>query len=204
MLKINEYTNKNKDLVLEECLNELNLNVDDLLIRESETEAKLFKSKKIKLEVVSKKDIIDFIKDFINNINKSMDIDIKSEIKLEENAIKVLLISNNNSILIGKDGRTLNAIQTLLRQAIMVQTGFKVNVLVDVSNYKERQNYFFEREIKKVCKEVLKSHVDAKLDPMNSYKRRIVHNIVNEYENLSTCSEGEEPNRYVVIKYEEN
>ena len=133
-----------------------------------------------------------------------MNIDIKSEIKLEENVVKVLLISNNNSILIGKDGRTLNAIQTLLRQSIMVQTGFKVNVVVDVYNYKERQNYFFEREIKKICKDVLKSRVEAKLDPMNSYKRRIVHNIVNEYECLSTCSEGEEPNRYVVIKYEKN
>ena len=204
MLKINEYTNKTKELALDECLNELNLNIDDLLIREIETEAKLFKSKKIKLEVISKKEIIDFIKEFINKINNSMDIDIKTEIKLEENAIKVLLISNNNAILIGKDGRTLNSIQTILRQAIMVQTGFKVNILVDVSNYKERQNYFFAREIKKICKDVLKNHVDAKLDPMNSYKRRIVHNLVNEYDNLSTFSEGEEPNRYVIIKYEEN
>lgn len=204
MLKLHEYIGKNKDQVLNECLNDLSVNQDELFFRETETEAKLFKAKKIKIEVITKEDLINFINDFIKEIDKSMNIEIKSEIVFNDNTLKVVLISNNNSILIGKDGRTLDSIQRLLKQSIMVQTGFKINVLVDVSNYKERQNYFFAKEIKKICKEVIKTHIDVKLDPMNSYKRRIVHNIVNEFNNLTTYSEGEEPNRYVIINYKEN
>ena len=51
---------------------------------------------------------------------------------------------------------------------------------------------------------MLNSKVEAHLDPMNSYERRIVHTLVSEFNNLETISEGEEPNRYVVIKYKEN
>ena len=47
----------------------------------------------------------------------------------------------------------------------------------------------------------MKTKVDVKLDEMNSYERRIVHNIVSEYDNLSSESEGVAPHRYVVIKY---
>ena len=57
---------------------------------------------------------------------------------------------------------------------------------------------------KKLAKEVLKTKIDIKLDPMTSFERRIVHNVVNNFEHLATESEGETPNRYVVIKYKED
>ena len=60
-----------------------------------------------------------------------------------------------------------------------------------------------EYNVKKIAREVRKTGVDAKLDPMNSYERRIVHNAVNEIKGVSTISEGVEPNRYVVIKKDE-
>ena len=58
-----------------------------------------------------------------------------------------------------------------------------------------------KKEIRGIVKDVQKTKIDAKLDPMNSYDRRIVHMIVQEYEGVITQSEGDEPNRYVVIKY---
>ena len=60
-----------------------------------------------------------------------------------------------------------------------------------------------EREIKKIAKEVITSKIEAKLDPMNSYDRRLVHTIIAEYEDLETESFGENPNRYVVIRHKE-
>ena len=77
---------------------------------------------------------------------------------------------------------------------------FDIKVNLDIDGYKERRQKNIEREVHKIAKEVLSSGVDAKLDPMNSYERRLVHNIVSEYDNLITQSEGEAPNRYVVIK----
>ena len=59
----------------------------------------------------------------------------------------------------------------------------------------------FEYEIKNIVREVQKTKTDAKLDPMNSYQRRIVHSLLSDFSNVTTESVGEEPNRCVVIKY---
>ena len=53
------------------------------------------------------------------------------------------------------------------------------------------------------AREVLKTKIDVTLDDMNSYERRIVHNALTKYKNLSTASEGEEPHRHIVIRYVE-
>ena len=79
-----------------------------------------------------------------------------------------------------------------------------IKVNLDASSYKKKKEEYFEREIKKIAKEVLNTKIDVKLDPMNSYNRRIVHNIVSKFKNLETESVGEEPNRYTIIKYKED
>ena len=117
------------------------------------------------------------------------------------NILSVMLVSDNNPILIGKDGKNLSSIQTIIRQVVNNQTKQNIKINVDASNYKERKIKNLEREIKKIARDVLTSKVDVKLDPMNSYERRIIHSLISEYENLETISEGAEPNRYVVIKY---
>ena len=78
-----------------------------------------------------------------------------------------------------------------------------IKINLDASNYKYDQTKRFERNIKNIAKEVLRTKVDSQLDPMNSYTRRIVHTIIGEYENLATESIGEGKDRYVVIKYVE-
>ena len=98
----------------------------------------------------------------------------------------------------------LNSIQVLLKKLIEIQTGMNLRINLDIENYKKRKIENLERDIKKIIKDVLRTRVDAKLDPMNSYERRIVHNLVSNYGQLSSSSEGEEPNRYVVIKYKED
>ena len=63
---------------------------------------------------------------------------------------------------------------------------------------------YLERDAKRIAKEVLKTKVAVKLDDMNSYERRIVHNALTKFKNISTISEGEEPHRHIVISYKEN
>ena len=76
-------------------------------------------------------------------------------------------------------------------------------IILDVENYKEKKISNIERLAKRVAREVSKTKVDAALENMNSYERRIVHNILTNYKHVTTTSEGEEPNRHVVIKYVE-
>ena len=203
MLTLFKFEGKTKSEALEKCLEELNLKEEELYIKEEETEAKLFKSKKYIIEAIEKKEVIKFIKEYLKEIDKSFNIELQSEINEKDDIIKVNLVSNNNPILIGKDGKNIEALQSLIRNSINNQIGMDIKVNIDASNYKKKKEEYFEREIKKLAKEVSKTHIDIKLDPMNSYKRRIVHNIVSQFKNLKTESVGTEPNRYTIIKYEE-
>lgn len=203
MLTLSKFEGKTKSDALEKCTSELQTEEKNLFIKEEETEAKLFKSKKYIIEAIKKQDVINYIKDYIKEIDKSFNIDIKSEVKENENIIKVILVSENNPILIGKEGKNIEALQLLIRNSIKNQTGLDIKVNMDASNYKKKKEESFEREIKKIIKSVLDTHIETKLDPMNSYNRRLVHNLASKYENIKTESVGEEPNRYTIIKYEE-
>ena len=204
MLTLSRFEGKTETEAIEKCLTELNVKEENIYIKKTETEAKLFKSKKVIIEAIKKQNIIDYIKEYIKEINNSFNIEIKSEVNENDDIIKVMLISNNNPILIGKDGKNIEALQVLLRNSIRNQIGIDIKVNVDASNYKKKKEENFEREIKRILKEVQKTHMETKLDPMNSYKRRIVHNLASEFKNIKTESIGEEPNRYTIIKYEED
>ena len=202
-MKLYDYEGKNLEELKEKALTELNANEDELYIRESEEAGGLFKSKKYKLTIATKDDVVKYIKDYVIDIAKYMGTSVNIEAKKREKYIQINLFSENSSILIGKGGRTLEAMQLLIKNSILNQTGFKINVILDVEDYKEKNNRHLEFNVKKIAKEVRRTGVDAKLDPMNSYERRIVHNAVGTIKGVTSHSEGEEPNRYVIIKKEE-
>lgn len=204
MLTLYNYEGKTKEEAFNKCFNQLKLLEEDLYISEKEEEGKLFKSKKVIIEVLKKEDLIDYIKKFIKDLGQKMNISINSEVREKDGIINVLLVSDNNSILIGKDGRTLESIQLLLKQAINQNANVKLKLSVDVSNYKVKKSKNLEFEIKKICKEIEKTKVEVKLDPMNSYDRRIVHTIVSEFPNLNSESFGEGKERRTVISYKES
>lgn len=184
------------------ALAELMEQQENLYIKEIESSTKLFNKKSV-IEVVKKEDVLDYIKELIKNITKYMGLSVNMEVKKREDNVTISLYSDNNAILIGKDARTLNALTTIIKQAIYNQIGTYYNFVLDVSEYKEKQQYFIERAAKKTAKEVAKTKIEAKLEPMNSYERRIVHNALTNFRGVYTESEGTEPHRYVVIKPKE-
>ena len=202
-MEILVYEGKNLNELKEKAFSELNASENELYIRETEEVKGLLKTKKYKLEILTKDDVVKYIKNYIIDVAKNMGITVNIEAKKRENYIQINLFSENSSILIGKNGRTMEALQYLIKNSIFNKTGFKINVILDVEDYKEKINKHLEYNVKKIAREVRKTGVDAKLDPMNSYERRIVHNAVNEIKGVSTISAGVEPNRYVVIKKDE-
>ena len=196
---LHKYEGKNIENLKKECLEELNTN--EIYFYETE-EVGLFKGKKILL-AITKDEIIKQIKDFIKELSTKMNIEINSEIRIENENINVLLVTDNNNIMIGKDGKTLNAIQIILRQYMSDLNKFGLRIIVDVGNYKNKRLKNLEREVGIICHEVLKTKVEVKLDPMNSYERRKVHSIVSEFPELESISYGEDPNRYTVVKFKD-
>ena len=197
MIKVYNYEGKNEEECRITCLEALDVYNNEIITKEFEEDDKY------KMEVIKKQDVIDYIEEFLIEITKKMVLDTKIEINEEDSIFNVKMYSNNNPILIGKDGKTLSSIQTLLRQTISNKIKFNLKINIDASNYKARKEKYFERNIKNIINEVLKTKDEIKLEPMNSFKRRIVHSIVSDYYNLETESVGEEPNRCVVIRYTE-
>ena len=204
MIKKVNLTGKSKEELIKQYLEKNNLTENDIYLIEQEVEGKLFSSKKYSIDVITKESVIEFIKEYFQKISELMNLTINIEIRQTDDIYNILLVSDNNAILIGKEGRTLEALQTLLRQTINNKINLHLKINIDASNYKAKKNKNLEYEVKKIAREVLKSKVDAKLDPMTSFERRIVHNVINDFKNLYTESEGETPNRYVVIKYKED
>lgn len=204
MININKFEGKKEEDVLNQAMIKLNCEKDNLIYKTEVVEGKLFKSSKYVLTVVQKSEIKSYIQEYFKNLSKLLNICIDLEVLIHEDNFNITLVSDNNAILIGKDGKNLNAIQTLLRQSLRVKTTAPIKVNIDVNNYKIKKLKNLEREIKVILKEVLATKVDASLDPMNSYERRYIHNLVNEYKNLETESVGEGKERHIIIKYVEN
>ncbi len=202
-MKVYCYEGKNLSEVKEKALVELNAGEEELFIRETEEAGGFLKGKKYKLEVITKDDVVKYTKEFIIEVAKYMGVTVNIEAKKRDHFIQINIFSENSSILIGKGGKTIDAMQTLIKSSILNTTGFKVNVMIDVEDYKEKINKHLEFDVKKIAREVRRTGIEAKLDPMNSYTRRIVHNAINEIKGVKTVSLGEEPNRYVVIKKDE-
>lgn len=203
-MKKHEYVGKNREEALELALNELNCEEKDLIINETEQKGGLFKSKKVVLEVIKVSDVVTFIKESLLKITSAMGVESKIEVKERNDILNIVLYSENNNILIGKNGRTIDALSLVVKQMIQNEVGKPFKFNLDVAEYKLKQQKRLESLAKRVAREVSKTKIDAKLDPMNSYERRIVHNILTYHKFVYTESEGEEPNRYVVIKSKED
>ena len=196
------YEGKTVEELKEKALNELNVSVEDLIINVLEEKSSLLK-KTAKIEVTTINDILNYTKEVISEILGIMNIDVKFEVRRREKNISIKLFSNNNAILIGKNGRTIGALQTIVRQIISNEINEKISIILDVQDYKEKRVKNIEYLAKKIAREVAKTKVEAKMDSMNSYERRIVHSILADDKYVYTESIGEEPNRCVVIKLKE-
>ena len=190
-----EAVNKAK-IELHELEKNLAINVVD--------EKKTLLSKKCEIEVIEKGEIKNFIKEKLITILREMGYQVEVEIKLEQDIPTYRIYSNNDSLLIGKGGKNLEALQIVLRQIVNIETGINYKFFLDVSDYREKNEQYLENLAKRLAKEVATTKIEVKMDSMNSYERRIVHNVLTNSKKVYTESVGEEPNRCVVIKPRED
>lgn len=181
----------------------LNAKEDELVIIEKDAKKSLF-IKKVEIVAITKYELNNEIKKYLLKIIKDMGIDVQIEVKIREQVPYFNIIAPDISILIGKNGRTIDALQILTSQMINSNLNTYYKFIIDVNDYKEHKKTRLEKTAKYTAKEVAKTKVEAHLEPMNSYERRIVHNILNNSKDVITESEGEEPNRHVVIKPKED
>ena len=202
-MKLEVFEGKTKEDAKQKALEALNVSESQIFYKEEEVKGKLFKATTYKCSAIKISDIADFLKEKLAELLNNMGIESQFETNVRDEQINIKMYSDKNSILIGKNGQTLMAIQTVLRQMVHNEIGMYPYILLDVENYKEKKISNLERTAKRIAKEVQKTKIDVSLDNMNSYERRIIHNVLTKFKNISTTSEGEEPNRHIVIRYVE-
>ena len=184
------------------ALETLNASEEEVIIIEKEVKKGLF-SKKVEIESITKEEINKAIKNYILFIVKGIGLEAKIETKTRDDMLMFNIIAPESPILIGKNGRTIDAIQNLSQAMITKELGSYYRFIVDANDYKQKRKARLEKLAKYTAKDVAKSKIEVKLEPMNSYERRIIHNILTNSKDVKTESIGEEPNRCVVIKPKE-
>ncbi len=199
-MNIKEYVGKTKEEAKEKALQELGVDESEILSKVEEVKGKLFKAATVKVKAVTIKEVSEYLKSYLNELLNNMNIEANYEVKVREGRINIKMFSSKNSILIGKNGQTLKALTNILKQVVYKDLEVYPYILLDVEDYKEKQEKRLERLAKSIAREVRTTGAEIAMDNMNSYERRIVHNVLAKYEDLDTSSEGEEPNRHIVVK----
>ena len=183
------FEGKTKELVIELALEELKITEEDLIVNNTEEKSGLLK-KSVKIEVLNMNEIISFIKETITEITKKMGVEANLEVRRRENNISITIFSDNNSILIGKNGKNVAALQLLIRQMVNSKLNNSLGIILDVGNYKEKRVKNIEYLAKKLAREAYKTKTEVTMDSMNSYERRIVHEVLSDDKYVYTVASG--------------
>lgn len=201
----NRFNGKNIEEAITNATIALQETQDNLIIRELETKkGGLFKSKKVEIEVIEKREVVKYIKEYLLKLLKDLGFTANIEVKNQNEVVKYTIYSDKDNLLIGKNGKNLKALSIITNQHILKELGTTLKFVIDVNEYKEKHEKSLESLAKRLAREVKNTKLEVKLDSMNSYERRIIHNALTNNKFVYTESEGEEPNRYVVIKPKED
>jgi spoIIIJ-associated protein len=117
----------------------------------------------------------------------------------DEGEIILDVVGGDLALLIGRHGRTLDALQTIVSAITSRELGFRHPVIVDVEGYRHRRRQKLEDIARRSADRAANQHVPIRLRPMTAYERRVVHVALRDDRRVSTQSDGEDPFRVVVI-----
>ncbi len=161
------------------------------IVKETITE-----TKEIKKEKKENKDVSEDIKKKAEELLENIGLVLKVEVdRLSDKNYLVNLYGEDNGIIIGKKGKTLNSFEYLLNSLMK-----DYRIEVDVEGFKAKRTETLRELGKKMAEKALKSGKPVRLNPMPPRERKIIHEVVNKYSELDTYSEGRDPKRYIVIK----
>ncbi len=141
------------------------------------------------------------LREFLEDILKIVDADVRVTVKSSGKAFFVDIDSDRVGRLIGKHGKTLGAIQHIAMIFVNRLSDTKLNVVLDMGEYRKRRRKFIEKIVQEAVAKALKEKTKVVLDPMFAFERRLVHEMVKRYKGVISYSVGVEPYRRVVIEY---
>ena len=154
-----------------------------------------------KAELIAK--TVELATEWLNGLIYAYNINATVEVTAREHDVYANVAGENLGVLIGYHGEAMEAIQHLLNTYLYSKLRGAKRVFVDVSGYRNKRSEDLKELARKIGNKVLENKRSYRLDPMNSFERRIIHEELSQTAHLLTHSEGVEPNRYLVIEYTE-
>ena len=195
-----EFTAKTVEEALAQAAESLGVEAIHLVYEVKEEKKGLFRKSAV-IAVYEDDDAAAYAENYLKSALKALGVEIETESVLEEGIIKITIDSDSNPILIGKGGKTLQALNEVTKFAVSTKFRKRYRILLDVGGYKEDKYDRVAHIAKRTAKTVLRTHIDAALDPMTPDERRVVHNTLSDWEHIKTESSGEGQDRAVTIKY---
>jgi spoIIIJ-associated protein len=141
----------------------------------------------------------DIAADYLERLLDIIDYDGDIDLDVENDRAIVAIVGDGLQALVGPQGQTLDALQELTRLAVQQRTGVRSRLMLDVSGHRQARRESLGALAAKTAEHVLTSGESVRMDPMNPFERKIVHDTVTAIDGVRSESEGEEPNRRVVV-----
>ena len=140
------------------------------------------------------------VRGVLTHVTTALGVRCRIEIVEDADGVTATCSGGELGLLIGKHGATIDAVQVLASAIASRGTDERINVVVDAAGYRDRRRRTLEALAVRSAEEALREGEPVPLDPMSAAERRLVHERLKDYEGVSTVSEGDEPNRYVVVE----
>jgi spoIIIJ-associated protein len=151
------------------------------------------------VEHVDESELAAHLRDLLTHITAAIGLRCRIEIEETPESITAACSGGDLGLLIGRHGQTIDAVQTLAGSILRQDEDARKQVVVDAAGYRDRRRHTIEALAVHSAEEALRSGERVALEPMSSGERRLVHERLKDFDGVETSSEGDEPNRYVVV-----
>ncbi len=196
------YTGKTVEEALAAAAEDMGVAVEELIYSVSDKKKGIF-NKKLIVDVYDLSDIIKYAEDYILSVIDTLGIESSVNSRLDDDIIRITIDSTHNPILIGKNGKTLQALNELVKLAISNKFHRRFRILLDINGYKDNKYDRLHKVARRCAHEVQKTKATYTFDPMPADERRAVHNACSGMPHIRTESSGEGTHRQVRIIYVE-
>lgn len=179
---------------------ELGITVENLAYEVVEEKRGLF-SKHVIVNVYETTDFIEYATNYLEIVIEEIGLEPKITPHLQGDVIKLSMDTNHNSILIGKNGKTLQALNELVTLAVSIKYKKRIRVFLDINDYKSDRYRRVISIARRVANDVGRTKQTVVLDPMPSDERRAIHNALSNHRHVITESIGTGRERKIVIKH---
>lgn len=195
------YEAKTLEEVIQLACQDLGVTPDQLTYEIIEEKKGLF-SKKVVIECYTQDMVREYLEDFVRKTLTNMEFEVETISYIQDGRIYCNVNTNNNSILIGKNGVILRALNFIAKNAIHNTFKKRIEMSIDINGYKESRYKKMTSMAKRIGKQVLRSKIDVKLDPLPADERKVIHQVIADMDpHLKTESKGEGKNRFITISY---